>query len=182
MLAHHERAGEPPLALRQADRLYTFGPAVGLTVLGDLGPLSVAVLGHDEQVHVVAGDIHGDHLSARAHVHAAHARGVAAHGAGVGLGEADGEPGAGDHDDLVFGIHRTHRQQLVVVTDVDRDDAVGPDRRVVGHQLGLLDGARAGREHEVLGLREVARGEHRLDALALAQRQDVHERAALGGA
>ena len=35
------------------------------------------------------------------------------------------------------------------------------------------------REDEVLRLGEVARGEHRLDALALAQRQDVDQRAAL---
>ncbi len=91
------------------------------------------------------------------------------------------EPGAGDHDDLVVSVHGAHGEQLVVVADVDRDDAVGLDRGVVGEQLGLLDGAVAGGEHEVLGLGEVARGEHRLDALALAQGQDVDERAALGG-
>src|SRR3954465_10994104 len=68
---------------------------------------------------------------------------------------------------------------LVVVADGDRDDAVGLDRGVVGEELGLLDLALARREHEVLALGEVACREHRLHALALAQRQDVHERAAL---
>jgi hypothetical protein len=45
-----------------------------------------------------------------------------------------------------------HVDQLVVVADVDRDDAVGLDRRVVERQLGLLDHALAGGEHHVLGL------------------------------
>ena len=80
------------------------------------------------------------------------------------------------------GVDGADGQQLVVVADVDRDDPVGFDRRVVGLQLGLLDGAVAGREHEVLRLGEVARRDDRLDALALAQRQDVDERATLGGA
>ena len=72
--------------------------------------------------------------------------------------------------------------ELVVVADLDRDDAVGLDRRVVGAELGLLDHALAGGEDEVLALAEVARGLHGPDELALAQRQHVHERAALGRA
>ena len=182
VLAHDERAREAALFLGQADRLDAFGAAVGLAVLADLGALAVAVLGDDEQVHVVAGDVHRDHPAVLADVHAAHAGGVAPHRAHVGLGEAHGQAGARDHDDLVVGVDRAHGEQLVVVADVDRDDAVGFDRRVVGEQLGLLDGAVARGEHEVLGLGEVARGDHRLDPLALAQRQHVDERAALGRA
>ena len=102
-----------------------------------------------------------------------------AHRARLGLGEADREALLGDHEDLLAGVDAAHGDELVVVADVDRDDAVGLDRRVVGAELGLLDRAVLRREHEVLGLGEVARGEHGLDALALAQRQDVHERAAL---
>ncbi len=105
---------------------------MGLAVLADLGALAVAVLGDDEQVHVVARDIHGDDPAVLADVHPAHAGGVAAHRAGVGLGKAHGQTGAGDHDDLIVGIDRAHGKQLVVVADVDRDDAVRLDRRVVG--------------------------------------------------
>src|SRR5205807_9750979 len=114
-----------------ADRLDAFRAADGLPVLPDLGALAVAVFGDHEEVHVVAGDVHGDDLAALADVHAAHAGGVAAHRARVGLGEAHGEAGAGDHDDLVVGVHRPHGEQLVVVADLDRDDPVGFDRRVV---------------------------------------------------
>ena len=142
VLAHDERAGERALFLGQADRLDAFGAAVGLAVLVDLRALAVAVLGHDEQVHVVARDVHRDHLAVLADVHAAHAGRVAAHRARVGLGEAHRQPGLGDHDDLVVGVDGPHGEQLVVVADVDRDDPVGFDRRVVGRELGLLDGAR----------------------------------------
>ncbi len=84
-----------------------------------------------------------------ADVHAAHAGRVAAHGARVGLGEPHREAGVGDHDDLVVRVDGSDGQQLVVIADLDRDDAVGFDRRVVGLKLGLLDRPRAGREDEV---------------------------------
>ena len=113
-------------------------------------------------------------------VHPAHAAGVAAHRAGVVLAEPDGQALLGDHQDLVALVDPAHGDELVVVADLDRDDAVGLDRRVVRLQLGLLDRAALRREQEVLGLAVVARREHRLDPLALAQRQHVAEVPALG--
>ena len=77
----------------------------------------------------------------------------------VGLGEADRQAGLRDHDDLVVRVDRAHGEQLVVVADVDRDDPVGFDRRVVGEELRLLDRAALRREDEVLRLGEVARGD-----------------------
>ena len=91
-------------------------------------------------------------------------------------------PGARDHQDVVVAGGAAHGDELVLVADVDRDDAVGVDRRVVGAELGLLDDPVARREDEEAALGVVARREHRLDALALAQRQDVDERAAARGA
>ena len=132
MLAHHERPGEAALALGEPDRPDAFGAAVGLAVLADLRALAVAVLCNHEQVHVVARDVHRDHLTFGAHAHAAHAGGIASHRAHVRLREPHREAGARDHDHLVFGIDRAHREQLVVVADVDRDDPVSFDRRVVG--------------------------------------------------
>src|SRR5580704_17449986 len=61
VLAYHQRTGERALLLGQSDRLDAFGAAVGLTILRDLGALAVAVLGDDQQVHVVASDVHRDH-------------------------------------------------------------------------------------------------------------------------
>src|SRR5207302_641108 len=94
VLAHDERARERALALGEPDRLDAFGAALGLAVLGDLRALAVAVLGYDEQVHVVTRDVHRDHAPVAADVHAADAGRVAPHGAHIGLGEAHGEPGA----------------------------------------------------------------------------------------
>src|SRR5262249_34894696 len=153
MLAHDQRPGQAALFLGQADRLDAFGAAVGLAVLVDPRALAVAVLGHYQKVHVVARDVHRDHLvggggNGGTPVHAAYAGRVAAHRTRVGVGETHGQSGTRDHDDLVVGVDGPHGEQLVVVADVDRDDPVGFDRRVVGAQLGLLDGPVLGREHE----------------------------------
>jgi len=72
-----------------------------------------------------------------------------------------------------------HGDQLVVVADVDRDNPVGLDRRVVRLERSLLDLALAGREHEVLAL--VEGRESRAPTATrspLAQRQQVDERGA----
>ena len=68
--------------------------------------------------------------------------------------------------------------ELVALADVDRDDAVGPQRGVVLAEPRLLDHAVARRLDEVLALGEVARRDDRAHLLALAHRQQVHERAA----
>ena len=164
----------------KADRLDALGAARRQPVLVDRRALAVAVLGHDEQVLAGARDVHREHEVALARdVHAAHAAGAAAHRPGVALAEADGEAGMRDHQDLVVRVDPADRDELVVLADVDRDDPVGLDRRVVERELGLLDDAVAGPERQVRRLGEVARREHGLDALVLAQRQHVAEVAAL---
>src|ERR671916_412955 len=47
--------------------------------------------------------------------------------------------GVRHHQDLVPLVAPPHGDQLVVVADVDRDDPVGLDRRVVERELGFLD-------------------------------------------
>jgi hypothetical protein len=79
--------------------------------------------------------------------------------------EAHGQAGLGDHDDLVARIDPPHRDELVVVADVDGDDAVRLDRRVVGQELRLLDDAGLRREDEELRLAEVPGGDDGLDPL-----------------
>ena len=80
--------------------------------------------------------------------------------------------------DVVFARGEPHLDQLVAVADLDRDDPVGADRRVVGEELGFLDQALGGGEGEVLVLLEVAGRDHRHHLLAFAQRQQVDQRAA----
>src|SRR4029078_4753017 len=93
--------------------------------------LAEAVLGDHEDLLVVARDVHGQHLVARAgDVHAAHAAGVAAHRARVLLLEAHGQALLGDHQDLLARVDAAHGDELVVVADLYGADAVRPDRRV----------------------------------------------------
>src|SRR6185369_17649747 len=105
---------------------------------------------------VVAGDVHRQHPVVLAgDVHPFDATGVASHRPHVLLGEAGGVPRVGDHEDVVFARGQPHLDQLVVVADLDRDDAVGADRGVVGEELGFLDQPVGGGEGEVLVLLEV---------------------------
>ena len=89
--------------------------------------------------------------------------------------------GLGDEQDVVVARGEPHLDQLVAVADLDRDDPVGADRRVVGEELGFLDQALGGGEGEVLVLVEVAGRDHRRHLLAVAQRQHVDQRAAFRG-
>ncbi len=152
MVAYHQCTRQAALFLGESDRLDAFCAAVGLAVLADLRALAVAVFGHYQQIHVVARDVHRDDPASLADVHAAHPRGVSAHRAGVGLGEPHGKTGLGDHDDLVVRVDGAHRQELVVVADLDGDDSIGFDRCVVGLQIGLLDRSVARGEDDVLRL------------------------------
>ena len=86
--------GEAAALLGELDRLDALGAARGLAVLVDRRALAVAALGDDEQLLLVARDVHReDRVVLAADVHAAHAGGVAAHRARVVLVEADGEAG-----------------------------------------------------------------------------------------
>ena len=179
--------GQPALLRRQLRRQHALGAAPLDRVLGDRGALAVAVLGDHEQLGVVAGDVHGQHAVRLAadlagDVHPLDAGGVATHRAHRLLREARGVARLRDQQQVVVARGQPHLDQLVAVTDLDRDDPVGPDRRVVGGELGLLDLSLGGREDQVLALAEVAGGLHRHHPLAVAQRQHVDQGPALRGA
>src|SRR5581483_6844584 len=140
---------------------------------------AVAVLGDDEQVCVVGGDRDGDHLVVAAELHALHAGRVPPHCAHVGFGEADRLPELGHDQHVVLAARVTDADELVALAHLDRDDPVGAQVRVVGLQLGLLDHAVLRGEQQVLRLLEVARLDDRAHRFALAERQQVDDRAAL---
>ena len=73
------RAGQPAARLVVADSQHAHRAAALGRVLVDAGALAEAVLGHHQQVLVVARDLDGDHLVALAQLHPRHAGGVAAH-------------------------------------------------------------------------------------------------------
>ena len=83
------------------------------------------------------------------------------------------------HEDVVRVAGEADADELVVLAQLDRDDPVRLERRVVGAELGLLDDALARRADEVLGLLEVARGDDGLDVLVLPEREEIDDRAAL---
>ena len=78
-VAHDPRAGESPLALDQLHRLHAHRPAALDRVVADTRALAVAVLGDDEEVGVVVGDVELDDLVAAPKLHACDARRVAPH-------------------------------------------------------------------------------------------------------
>ena len=100
-------------------------------VVADPRSLAVAVLGDDEEVGVVDGDVDLDHLVVAAQLHARDARRVAAHRARLLSVEADGLTHPRDHEDVVALAREPDADQLVVLAQLDRDDPVGLQRRVV---------------------------------------------------
>ena len=114
---------------------------------------------------------------------AAVAEGGAAHGAEVLLVEADGHAVVGGEEDDLLAVGDAGGDELVVLVDVDGDDAAGHD---VGEVLerGLLDGAVAGGEEDVLAVFvEVADGEDGDDFFAgLEVDERGHGLALAGGA
>jgi hypothetical protein len=69
--------------------------------------------------------------------------------------------------------------ELVVLAQLDRDDSVRPERRVVVRKRALLDDPVLGRQRQVLGLPEVARLDRCADLLLLREGQEIHDRASL---
>src|SRR3954468_7156028 len=65
--------------------------------------------------------------------------------------------------------------ELVLLAELDRDDAVRLERRVVVGETRLLDNAVLRREHEVLGFAEVPSGDEGAHAFALRQRKQIDE-------
>ena len=132
---------------------------------------------------VGGGDSRADEVVSLAQVDAAVAGGGAAHGAEVLLVEADGHAVVGGEEDDLLAIGDAGDDELVVLLDVDGDDAARHDVGEVA-QGGLLDGAVARGEEDELGvLLEVADGEDGDDALAgLEVDERGHGLALAGGA
>ena len=86
---------------------------------------------------------------------------------------------ARDHQDVVVAVGVDDADQLVALAQVDRDDPVGLQRRVVLLEPRLLDDAVLRRGDEVLRLLEVTGGDDGADRLPLRERQEVRDRAAL---
>ena len=138
-LAHDAGAGEASLALDELRGLDPHRAAALDRILGDAGALAPPVLGDDEQIGVVGGDVDLDHLVVAPELHAGDARGGTAHGAHVALVESDGLAETGHHQDVVVAVGEANADQLVALAHLESDDPVGLQRSVVLKERSLLD-------------------------------------------
>src|SRR5205814_1630758 len=122
-IANDAGSDQPTLALHELRRLDAEAATALARIVRELRALAVAVLGDDEQVALVgADDVHRDHLVALAQTHALDTAGVATHRARLLLDEADRLAHARHHQDVVVPGRVLNGDELVVVTQLDRDD------------------------------------------------------------
>ncbi len=110
--------------------------------------------------------LHTDDLVVSLELDRGHALRVAAHRPHLGLPEAGGLALAGGDDDVVLAVGQADPLELVAVEQVDGDQAVGADLRVLG-QRGLLDLPLARGHDQVVIRLELRQADDRADVLAL---------------
>ena len=114
-------------------------------------------------------------------VHAAHSGGVAAHGADVGLFEADGLAVVRSQENDLHAVGQASGYQFVALFDVDGDDASVADVREI-FQVGLFDRAIARGEENVFAFFfKIADGENGANRLARLQREQAADVFAFAG-
>src|SRR5262249_9332123 len=154
------------------------GPALQAVLL-ERRALAIAALGHGENADALQHDVGGDDLVALVELDALHAAGAAAHRTNLLLREANAHPELGRDHHLALTVGAPGGHHPVVVVQTDGLDAAGAGVR--GRlELGLLDRALLGREQNIAAGGEIAHRNARRDLLALAERQEVHHRLALG--
>src|SRR5918994_1449806 len=162
--------GDDPLAAASLGPVLREGRALAETALGEY-----------EKIRRVVGDhVHREHDVVFAERYSLHPGRGAAHRSRVRLLEADALPVAAHDNDLIALRGVADGDQLVVAGEVDRDDPVVLQGRVVLLEPGLLDDASLGREEQILGLRELFCGEDGSDVLALREGKHVGDVPALG--
>ncbi len=121
--------------------------------------------------------VRGNNDIAVAKFHPPHTAGAAAHRTYIALGEAD-RGAVARHDEHVVGTRGVeHTHQLVPVTEVDGDQAVGARLVVVG-QRGLLHHPVARDEHQVPVVGELTGVDHRFDLFVRVELQKVDDSSA----
>src|SRR5882762_1929079 len=106
-------------------------------VLLERRPLTVAALGHGEDLGALLHDVARDDLVALVHLDAAHAGGAAAHRTDLVLREADGHAQLGGDHDLAGAVGAARGDDGVAGVEADGLDAAGARVRV-RLELGLL--------------------------------------------
>src|SRR5262249_55796706 len=102
---------------------FGFGRLFTSNISAERRALAVAVLADGQQESFRVGDDHVDHFITFLQIDAFHTLGVATHGAGVGLGEANGHAPPRAQDHLVAGLGENHVDERVAFFEADADDA-----------------------------------------------------------
>src|SRR5208282_297097 len=192
------------VARRGLDVDHAFAAAVGEAILVGGSALAVAVLGDRKNERAFlrnqVGDLgsyfpffrhrlnlglergrHADDVIFLGEVHAAHAGGVAAHGANVVLVEANRLPIMGGEENDLVAIGQRGRYQFIARFDIDGDDAARHHVREVFH-FGLLHRAVVGYKEDVaVFFFQVAYGEHGAHGFSRLQSDEVADMLALAG-
>src|SRR5919112_2010856 len=176
-------AGQPAALPVGLHRDHTLSAASLRPVLGEGRALAETALGKDRLVSRVVGDhVHTENDVVLAERNTLDSGRGSAHGPGLGLREADALAVAAHDNDLVAFRGVADGDQLVLAGEVDRDDPIVFQGRVVLQEPGLLDDASLGREEQVLGLPELLGRENGSDVLALLEGEHVGDVASLRGA
>src|SRR5262249_24642179 len=141
--------------------------------------LAIAALGDRQDLRAFVHDVGGDDFVPVVDVDPADAGGAAAHRSDLVLREPDGHAELGRDHDLARTVGAARGDDGVTVLQPDGLDAAGPGMRV-RLQLGLLHLPLFGAEEDVATGAEVADRHARRHRLAVAERQQIHHRLALG--
>src|SRR5579884_1777463 len=179
--AHGQNRHHRPVAFAGLDVDDAAAAARLQPVLAEGGALAVAVGGDREnQLLVVARQLHAHDLVAFRQRHAAHAARRPAHRPHVFLGEADAFALPRRQEDLPRPIAQTGVDQLVAVLHAHGDDAGRARVREFLHRR-LFDHALAAHHHDVFALAlEILHRQHGLDLFAFLNRHQAVHRPSLG--
>src|SRR5262249_4987305 len=172
LVGHHAHPDDSPGLLGDSHGADALAAAMGAPVLVHAGALAVAVLRYGEERGSGLDEVDGDHLVTLVELHADDAVGRPAHGARLGLLEADRLALGGGQDDLARAVGEPHAGHLRALLQRDRDQA-GRSRRRVLHEVRLLDQAAPGCEHEVATLLELPYGQEGGELLLGLQAEQV---------
>ena len=145
-------------------------------VIGGRGTFSVAVFGDGQHARVRLRDLGADDPVTVLEADAAHADGLAAHGAHVRLGKTDGLPIVGRHEDVPAAVGTHDVDELVALVERECADTACADV-AQGRERHALDGAVArGKDEEgiVVHLAHVQHGVDLFVFLHLNEVDDVH--------
>src|SRR5262249_26669998 len=146
---HLQRRHRRTVAIRGLERDHTLSATPVLWEIIERRELAVAVLGRRENV-ALADDDEADDLMPFAELDATNTRGLAPHRAHFALVEANRLATARHEDDLLRALGQADADELVVLGEIERDDARRARPRERRERRLLHRALARGHEHEVL--------------------------------